>query len=84
MSLPNKHSSPHLLNNRVVVLLIIHTGQSLGRWLAVVKKPRRNLWKGLFSLLDLVGLLREYLPPTFEELLVPLAVQVQDSDGKLG
>lgn len=61
---------------------IIEQESKEGGWLAVVKKPRRNPWRGLFSLLDLVVLLQEYLPPTFEELLFPFAVQVQDSDGK--
>ncbi|CAM9369577.1 unnamed protein product [Discosporangium mesarthrocarpum] len=46
----------------------------------VVRRPCWRPWQGLLSLNGLVELLREYLPPTFEELLVPLAVGVVGSD----
>ncbi|CAM9275007.1 unnamed protein product [Choristocarpus tenellus] len=49
--------------------------------LAVTRKLCSTPWQGLFSLSGLVDLLRDYLPPTFEELLTPLAVGVLGSGG---
>ena len=51
------------------------------------KAPIRSLrlshqpWRGLFSLAPVIAQLREWLPPTFEELSRPFAVGVRAPDG---